>query len=208
MPDIQLKPFIRWKGGKQPVISDLEEHIPNEFEKYYEPFVGAGSLLFRLKRKAVIGDINKSLIDVYKGIKDDVEKVKQQLELYKDKNNEKDYYKIRKTYNSSDFNTLLLKQRAALFIYLINTSFGSKYRLNGDGEFNNTYWCKPNSGFLPSYVLLDEISEYLKEKVEIVCKDFEKTVKGCGENDFVYLAPLTMKIKKDIILRNLKRKTI
>lgn len=185
----QLKPFIRWRGGKQPVISNLEEYCPDDFENYYEPFVGAGSLLFTLKRKAIIGDINKSLIDVYKGISNNVGKVEQELNMYKDKNNQEDYDKIKEMYNSPEFDTMLLEERAALFIYLINTSYGSKYRVNSEGDFNNTYWKKPKGKFLPNFLLLDEISKYLKENVEILCGDFEKTVVGCKENDFVYFDP-------------------
>ena len=64
---IKGKPFVKWAGGKRQIIDKLKRFVPDEFNTYYEPFVGGGALLFELSpKKAVINDFNKELINVLK----------------------------------------------------------------------------------------------------------------------------------------------
>ena len=42
------KPFVKWAGGKRQIIDKLKMYAPDEFNTYYEPFVGGGALLFEL----------------------------------------------------------------------------------------------------------------------------------------------------------------
>lgn len=50
------------------MISILK-YAPDEFNTYYEPFVGGGALVFELSpKKAVINDYNKELINVYNAL--------------------------------------------------------------------------------------------------------------------------------------------
>ena len=63
---IKGKPFVKWAGGKRQIIDKLLQYVPDEFNTYYEPFVGGGALLFELSpKKAVINDSNKELMNVY-----------------------------------------------------------------------------------------------------------------------------------------------
>ena len=52
---VELKPFVKWVGGKGQLIEQLEKHIPAGGEKvltkYAEPFVGGGALLFNILSK-------------------------------------------------------------------------------------------------------------------------------------------------------------
>ena len=60
------KPFVKWAGGKRQILDKLMKLIPDEFETYYEPFIGGGALLFELAPKsAVINDSNSELMNVY-----------------------------------------------------------------------------------------------------------------------------------------------
>ena len=60
------KPFVKWAGGKRQIIDKLKQYVPDEFNTYYEPFIGGGALLFELSPKsAVINDSNKELMNVY-----------------------------------------------------------------------------------------------------------------------------------------------
>ena len=45
---IKGKPFVKWAGGKRQIIDKLLKYAPDEFNTYYEPFVGGGALLFEL----------------------------------------------------------------------------------------------------------------------------------------------------------------
>lgn len=53
---IKGKPFVKWAGGKRQIIDKLKQYIPEEFNTYYELFVGGGALLFELviKKMSII----------------------------------------------------------------------------------------------------------------------------------------------------------
>ena len=70
------RPFVKWAGGKRGLISQLEEQLPTDFDKwenvtYIEPFVGGGAMLFYMLqhfagiRKVVVNDVNEDLILTY-----------------------------------------------------------------------------------------------------------------------------------------------
>ena len=44
-----VKPFVKWAGGKNGLINSLTPFIPKNFNSYFEPFVGGGALFFILK---------------------------------------------------------------------------------------------------------------------------------------------------------------
>ena len=69
---LKAKPFVKWAGGKRQIIDKLLKLVPENYDTYYEPFVGGGALLFELSpKKAVINDSNKELMNVYRTIADD-----------------------------------------------------------------------------------------------------------------------------------------
>ena len=92
------KPFVKWAGGKRSIIDKLIKLVPEDFNTYYEPFIGGGAMLFELQpKKAVINDYNKELINVYECIKDENKFSNMCSELNKHEMNhsEEYYYQIR-----------------------------------------------------------------------------------------------------------------
>ena len=68
--ETNLSPIIKWPGGKE---KELKYIIPNAplFERYFDPFVGGGSVFMGLKaEKYYINDFSSELIDLYKYIGD------------------------------------------------------------------------------------------------------------------------------------------
>ncbi len=58
------KPFIKWVGGKSQLLEEIKEKYPQNIEKYCEPFVGGGAVLFDILSKkrpesVLVNDINK-----------------------------------------------------------------------------------------------------------------------------------------------------
>ena len=51
---VGVKPFLKWAGGKTQLLSELHMHIPHNFNKYIEPFIGGGAVLFNLQPKKAI----------------------------------------------------------------------------------------------------------------------------------------------------------
>ncbi len=63
----RLSPIIKWAGGKEKELSEILPRIPDNFENYYEPFVGGGSVYFAIdKPKMFINDKSSELISLYK----------------------------------------------------------------------------------------------------------------------------------------------
>ena len=81
---LKAKPFIKWVGGKNHLLEQLDNQLPAEFENwdnatYIEPFVGGGAMLFYMLQRypnikqAVINDINEDLITCYQTVRDSSE---------------------------------------------------------------------------------------------------------------------------------------
>lgn len=72
----KLTPFIKWAGGKTQLLGEITSRLPKTYNRYFEPFIGGGALLFSVQpTSAVINDINPQLINVYKQLKMHVEAV-------------------------------------------------------------------------------------------------------------------------------------
>jgi DNA adenine methylase len=88
------KPVLKWAGGKTQMLKDILPRVPQYKGKYIEPFLGGGALFFALHpTNAILADSNPELINVYKQIAGNVDKVIDQLSKYK--NTEEDFYKVR-----------------------------------------------------------------------------------------------------------------
>ena len=81
------KPFIKWAGGKEKELPIIKKHLPKEFKRYVEPFVGGGAMLFHMLQKfpnierVVINDINPYLTTAYRVIKDEPEELIERLSV-------------------------------------------------------------------------------------------------------------------------------
>jgi len=78
------KPFIKWVGGKSQLLEEIREKYPSKIEKYCEPFVGGGAVLFDIlscfqPNEVLINDINAELINTYSQIKNNCEEMIFQL---------------------------------------------------------------------------------------------------------------------------------
>jgi DNA adenine methylase len=181
------KPFLRWAGGKSKLIPFLKDFIPPNFSnsnRYYEPFLGAGSMFFYLKpKKATISDNNKELIECYKAVKKRPELIHKYLKIHLSKTNQEYYYKMRAKYNSSSGSIA----KAALFIYLNKTCFNGIWRVNNKGEFNVPYGFKEPPA-LPSKDDLFEVSKSLS-RIRIHHAPYKTAVNKMDKGDFVYFDP-------------------
>lgn len=45
-----MKQIIKWSGGKEGELPIIHQYAPSNFNNYYEPFVGGGSVSCRLIR--------------------------------------------------------------------------------------------------------------------------------------------------------------
>jgi len=73
-----MKPLFMWAGGKTKMLKKYEPYLPESFNKYVEPFFGAGAMFLWAYTKNpeatfVINDINDSIMSIYKAVRDDVD---------------------------------------------------------------------------------------------------------------------------------------
>ena len=58
-----MKPFIKYPGGKLKEFSLVERFKPNNIKRYFEPFVGGGSIYFNINiSNSFINDKSEDLI--------------------------------------------------------------------------------------------------------------------------------------------------
>lgn len=63
-----LQPIIKWAGGKEKELKYILPNLPR-FERYYEPFVGGGSVFASVSAKEFhINDLSSELIELYRSI--------------------------------------------------------------------------------------------------------------------------------------------
>lgn len=183
-----VKPFLKWIGGKRQLLPELKKYIPEKFQIYYEPFVGAGALFFHLQpKRAVVNDYNKELINCYHAIRDKVTEVIEYLDTFE--NNEETYYKIRNMDRLDNWHNYPDAFKAARTIYLNRTCFNGLYRVNSQGYFNVPYG-KHKNPFIPEKDTLIDVSNYLKtNNIEIHNVDFADVVSSATKYDFIYFDP-------------------
>jgi DNA adenine methylase len=128
------RPFLKWAGGKGRLLSQYERFLPDRIDTYYEPFLGGGAVFFHLaerSRRAVLGDINPELVNVYRCVRDEVEALIRHLREHQRWHCPEYYYEVRGRQRLSS-----PIERAARLIYLNKTCYNGLYRENSQGHFN------------------------------------------------------------------------
>lgn len=197
------KPFLKWAGGKTQLITEIRKSLPSHLGDskftYLEPFVGSGAVLFWMLnnfpnlKKAVINDINEDLIKTYRTIATKPLELISILEtlqnefhaLEGNEDNKKVYfYEKRDQYNKRKEEQ---SGQSALFIFLNRTCFNGLYRVNRDNLYN-----VPMGGYrkptICDYENIMAVSNAL-QKVEILCGDYEQTLKHASKESLFYFDP-------------------
>ena len=197
-----VKPFLKWAGGKGQLIDEIEKFYPfdKKINKYAEPFIGGGAVLFDILNKfelekIYISDVNKELVNCYIVIKENVHELIKKLKKLEDeflvrgKEERKIYYYEKR----EKFNKLKLENnnekinRATLMIFLNRTCFNGLYRVNKKGLFNVPMGDYKNPKICDEENLIN-VSNKLRN-VEIIYGDYRKSYDFIDENTFVYFDP-------------------
>ena len=212
------KPFLKWVGGKTQILDDIISKIPKKINNYHEPFLGGGSVLFAIlclqqEKKIIITnniyayDVNKDLINVYKHIQNNKDKLYTLIEYYINEyhgiegntinrkpisieeaktSKESYYYWLRNKYNTIDKNNHPM-ECSALFMILNKTCFRGMYR-EGPNGYNVPYGHYKKTPTIISKTDIDKISSLIKN-VKFIHSNFSDSIKNAKNGDFVYLDP-------------------
>lgn len=182
----KIGPFLRWAGGKRQLRKTLLTFLPEDIDQrtYREPFLGGGSLFFAIRPKvAALSDANEPLIRCYEFVRDEPALVARYLQSHAVSDGENHYYRMRDTYNRSEFSAA----QAARFIYLNKTCFNGIFRVNSKGQFNVPYGWK-RSPAIPGKDELVAVAQVLGG-ASLRASPFDKALEGSAGGDFIYLDP-------------------
>ena len=180
-----IKPFVKWAGGKIRIIEDIKANLPSFYNRYFEPFLGGGSVLFSLQPSvACVNDINPFLINAYTQIRDNCEQVIARIKELQARQDKWAYLLNREKFNTKQRKKALDAEACALFVYLNKTCFNGLYRENGKGLFN-VAWGGQFQYFIFEEDNIREVSRFL-QNVCIYNMDFEPFCSEVKSEDFVY----------------------
>ena len=78
-----MKPFMKYPGGKTKEAPFVNQYMPSNIDRYFEPFVGGGAIFFEMNcDNYYINDYSKDLIDLYELLKNQDLKLKIYLECF------------------------------------------------------------------------------------------------------------------------------
>ena len=196
-----LKPFVKWAGGKTQLLDELVKRIPDDKNEYVEPFVGGGALFLnqldnRQFTKYIINDLNKHLYELYSVLSGDEEtfyRFNVILSLldgsYTGKEGEEQkklYHDLRNEFNNDD---LTIRAKAAEFLLLNKACFNGLYRENKKGHFNTPYGGEKKTLGI-NYAGMKEFNHLCNTKnVVIKNLDYKECLPYINENSFVYIDP-------------------
>jgi DNA adenine methylase len=176
-----VTPVLKWPGGKRQLAGEILSRLPTTYNRYFEPFAGSAAVFFKLlPPRAILSDLNESLINCYRAIKNDPGSVIAALRRLK--NTEDDYYSVRDDWEPRERHT-----RAARFLYLQRLSFNGLYRENHLGQFNVPYGYKTHLKPCEANVIW-EASRALKS-AKIIRADYASVLLEAKRGDLIYIDP-------------------
>lgn len=199
-----MKPMIKYRGGKSKEIKFFEDYIPADYNRYIEPFVGGGAVFFYLEPStAIINDLNTRLIQFYNGVKNnytimrkeldvlskiyaenqsEYEALKNQTDSYIENKNETLYYNLRDMYNGKVRGEF---SNETLYFFINKTAYSGMIRFNSNGEYNVPFG---RYRTFNSNVITDKHNELLK-RTEIYNQDYAEIFNKTNSDDFIFLDP-------------------
>jgi DNA adenine methylase len=194
-----MKTFLRRPGNKSKHLKHIIPHIPKFTGTYFEPFLGTGAVyLHLLPKKAVLNDLNKDIIAIWKLVKTNPNFIIQEIDKFKKtflpKSNEMKLKQCKDIV--SKMNTYTGDQRTINYLLMIYCSFKGIVEDKIHSlltVLNKTNSCHIFTENYKSKIL--ELQNILKN-VKIENKDYSKVLDKTKKGDFVFLDPPYISDKK------------
>jgi DNA adenine methylase len=203
-----VRPVLKWAGGKRQLLPALRPFYPDAFACYFEPFVGSGAVFLDLLNcgriaghEVRLSDTNADIIGCYGAIRDSVEDVIAALwkldEGHRAAGREH-FYEVRdQRFNPARRSVhagslpaeAYTPELAAMLIYLNRTGYNGLFRVNSRGGFNvpagrhaTVRICDPDN-------LRRLSAAFGAPEVSLEVQPFDRALASAGRGDFVYLDP-------------------
>jgi len=196
-----MKPLFMWAGGKTRMIKKYGDILPESFDSYVEPFLGAGAMFVWAYNKNpdatfVLNDYNESIMGVYEAIKSDVAPFIQRMDelsakyLPLEKSDRKAFYYALREEHAFEFNKWTSTEEAASLYFLMKTGFNGIWQINKNtnGRFGTP------SGLLNQKDKVydkDNVMEWYEalQKCTLMIGDFAQTLDKVESGSYVFLDP-------------------
>lgn len=204
-----VRPFLKWAGGKRQLLPEIRRFYPETFGAYYEAFVGSGAVFFDLYnrgllagRNVVLLDTSADLVGCYLMVRDRIGLLLRHLTdlaAASRRGPKRHYYRVRdeqfnprrrRIFNgngpeSSRYTPAL----AARLIYLNRTGFNGLFRLNSRGLFNVPLGRYTNPRICDRANLERAAAALAETRADIRQAPFETVLERARAGDFVYFDP-------------------
>jgi DNA adenine methylase len=191
-----MKTFIRRPGNKSKHLRHIIPKIPNFTGTYYEPFLGTGAVyLHLLPKKAVLNDLNKDIVNIWKLVKSNPELIIKEIDKFKKtflpKSNEMKLKQCKDIVSKMD--TYTGDRRTINYLLMIYCSFNSSIissnKIHFPGLYGDLYVLNQCHIFTEKYKnKMLELQQILKN-IKIENKDYSKILDKTKKGDFVFLDP-------------------
>lgn len=181
---VTVPSLLKWTGSKRSQAARIAALAPN-YDRYFEPFLGGGALLYLLGGPAAVGgDIFAPLIDFWKMVRDEpkiliANYAEQWVCLQEDL--PRYYYVVRDRFNRyrkpEDLN------------FLMRTCVNGIVRLSNAGDFNNSFHLSRRGMRPERFAAIVRLWTARIGDIDFRVADFEQTTSEAGPHDFVYFDP-------------------
>lgn len=176
--------LLKWTGSKRSQAARIALFAPPH-DRYYEPFLGGGAILYMLGRAGSVGgDIYAPLIEFWKLVRDNPNRLvddyaRQWAALQLDLPSY--FYVVRERFNA--------EQRPEDLNFLMRTCVNGIVRFSKKGEFNNSFHLS-RKGMLPArFAKIVRGWTSRVQEMEFRHGDFEHTTADAKAGDFIYFDP-------------------
>ncbi|MGH9686911.1 MAG: DNA adenine methylase [Candidatus Acidiferrales bacterium] len=186
-----VKPFttqlLKWIGNKQRFAHEIVSYFPEQYDRYFEPFIGSGGVLATLSPKRAVGSDNfPPLIEIWQALHDDPELLKgwyreRWLGMKRAGDKVKGYEQIKASYNHNPSGADLL--------FLCRSCYGGVVRFRQSDGYMSTP-CGIHEPISPDSFgeRVDEWHERTKGTT-FLCQPYEEAMGTASEGDLVYCDP-------------------
>lgn len=181
-----IKSPIKWAGGKTRVMPQLLKHLPKA-DCLIEPFVGSGTVFMNTEyRRYVLCDSNRALINFFRALREDPERlILVARNVFRNGNNEDSYYAERKLFNHLSWDDECAEDYvvrwAASFLYLNRHCFNGLYRTNADGGFNVPFG-RYKQPYFPEAEMRLFAEKARDTRALFLCNDFRTSIPYIAKN--------------------------
>lgn len=190
-----MQSFLKWPGGKRWLATNSELFFPQNYNHYYEPFLGSASIFFALLPiNSTLSDINEELINLYTVMRDQPRALQNEMRRHQELHCTEHYYFVRGQIPTTPL------ERAGRMLYLNRTCYNGMYRVNREGFFNVPIGTKNNCIYD-----IDQFENYSNalRNAELLASDFSAVIDRANEGDLIFAdPPYTMSKKSGFIKYN------